>query len=306
MKNIIVFGYGLDGVQAYLRLEEQGGGVKYNLIGFADNSLAKQGKIAFEKPIKSLDDLEALNQKLSFSVVIASSKWMTMKKQLEERKIEIYGIMINSKLQKYDEVACFDKLDCSKPVFLYAGDIADEIHMANDNLFGLSITKMDAKHIFHDITWKYPLPDESIYAYQAEDVLEHIEIEKVVPALNEIYRILRKGSVLRICLPDYNSPHLSRVSLKDDTGKILFDPTGGGELSLFGVGSGGHVWFPTYHLVKELLEKSSFNEVDFICYHTVKGELVKKKFDYLNGYVNRVSDIQDNQEIYSMIVDCKK
>ena len=26
MKNIIVFGYGLDGVQAYLRLEAQGGG----------------------------------------------------------------------------------------------------------------------------------------------------------------------------------------------------------------------------------------------------------------------------------------
>lgn len=26
MKNIIVFGYGFDGVQAYLRLEEQGGG----------------------------------------------------------------------------------------------------------------------------------------------------------------------------------------------------------------------------------------------------------------------------------------
>lgn len=303
IKNIIVFGYGVDGVQAYLKLEQEG---IYNLLGFADNSLAKQGRIAFEKPVKSLDDLEILNQQVSFSVVIASSKWMTIKEQLEERQIEIYGIIINSKLQKYNEVACFDKLDCSKPVFLYAGDIVDNIHMANDNLFGLSITKMDEKHIFHDIRWRYPLPDESIYAYQAEDVLEHIEIGEVVPALNEIYRILKKGSVLRICLPDYNSPYLSRISLKDDTGKILYDPTGGGELGLFGIGNGGHLWFPTYHLVRGLLEKSSFKEVDFICYYTVKGELVKNKFDYLNGYVNRVSDIEDDREIYSIIVDCKK
>lgn len=54
------------------------------------------------------------------------------------------------------------------------------------------------------------------------------------------------------------------------------------------------------------MEKSSFKEVDFICYYTVKGELVKNKFDYLNGYVNRVSDIEDDREIYSIIVDCKK
>lgn len=303
MKNIIIFGYGFEGVQIWLKLEEQN---KYNLIGFADNSLAKQGKIAFDKPIKSLSDLEILNQQISYSVVIASSKWMTIKEQLEERKIRIEGVVINSELQKYEDIASFDKLDCSKPIFLYAGDIADKIHMENDNLYGLSITKMDAKHIFHDITQKYPLSDESIYAYQAEDVLEHIEIKKIIPALNEIYRILKKGSVLRICLPDYNSPHLKKVSMKDDTGKILYDPTGGGDLGLFGIRNGGHVWFPTYEFVKELLEKSCFKKFDFLCYHTAKGELVKKNFDYLNGYVNRISDKEDNQEIYSMIIDCKK
>lgn len=303
MKNIIIFGYGAEGVQTWLKLEKL---EEYNLLGFADNSLVKQGRMAFDQPIKSLDDLEILNQQISFSVVIASSEWMIIKEQLEKRNIEIYGTAINSKLHRCDEAATFDKLDCSKPVFLYAGDIADDIHMANDNLFGLSITKMDAKHIFHDITQKYPLPDASIYAYQAEDVLEHIEIEKVVPALNEIYRIIKKGSVLRICLPDYNSPYLSRISLKDTEGKILYDPTGGGKIGEFGIEDGGHVWFPTYHLVRQLLEKSWFKEFDFICYHTVKGELVKKKFDYLNGYVNRVSDEEDGREVYSIIVDCRK
>lgn len=77
-------------------------------------------------------------------------------------------------------------------------------------------------------------------------------------------------------------------------------------MGLFGIGDGGHVWFPTYELVKELLEKTRFEKIDFLCYHTAKGELIKKKFNYANGYVNRVSDTEDGREIYSIIVDCQK
>ena len=301
-KNIIIFGYGFQGASTWLELEKTG---VYNLLGFADNSLVKQGKIAFGVPIKSLLDLEILKRKVLFSVVIASTQWMIIKKQLEERQIEIEGIVIGQKLQMCRDAAAFEKLDFSKPIFLYAGDIVDQIHMDNDNLYGLSITKMDAKHIFHDITLSYPVPDESIYAYQAEDVLEHIEMEKVVPAINEIYRILQKGSILRICLPDYNSPFLRRISMSDNTGKILYDPTAGGKLDEFGVNDGGHLWLPTYEQVNELLQQTHFKKFNFICYHTEKGELVKKKFDYVNGYVNRVS-VDDDNEIFSMIIDCEK
>ena len=82
------------------------------------------------------------------------------------------------------------------------------MHMSEPNLYGLSINKADSKHILHDITNHYPLPDNSIYSYQAEDVLEHIAFEKLVDTINEIYRILHEGGLLRICLPDYYSAYL--------------------------------------------------------------------------------------------------
>lgn len=301
-KNVIIFGYGLSGIEIYRKLQ---GNEIYDVIGFADNSIYKQGKYVNNLLIFSLEGLIELKERRDFAVIIAARSWHEIGAQLEKNKIQIAGIYINGNIGPY-KVADFEKLNLQDEIKLYAGDICDEVHMSEKDLYGLSINKADEKHIFHDITQKYPLPDESIYAYQAEDVLEHIEIEKVVPALNEIYRILRKGSVLRICLPDYNSPHLSQISLKDHTGRILFDPTGGGVMGEFGVEKGGHVWFPTYDLVKKLLEETTFEKVDFLCYHTANGELVKKNFDYLNGYVNRVSDTEDGREIYSMIVDCQK
>ena len=118
----------------------------------------------------------------------------------------------------------FERLDLSKQITLYAGDICDEEHLKNPNLYGLSIHKADKRHILADITNEYPLPDNSIYSYQAEDVLEHIEPQKLVDTINEIYRILGDG-VFRICLPDYNSPYLKNISMKSKEGRILFDPT---------------------------------------------------------------------------------
>lgn len=304
MKNIIIFGYGMEGVHAWMQFERNGWG--YNLLGFADNALVKQGKMAFGTQIKSLDDLEALNEKMSFSVIIASSGWRSITAQLEDRQISIEGFMTDNKLVLYSNVARFENLDCTKPIFLYAGDIPSmKQYMDNVNLFGLSITKWDEKHIYHDITAKYPLPDESICAYEAEDVLEHIDVKKVVPAVNEIYRILKKGGILRICLPDYNSPLLNRISLKDNNGEIIYEPTGGGRLGLFGVENGGHLWFPTYERVFELLKETLFEKIDFLCYYTAKGKLIKREFDYTNGYVNRIDNIADG-EIFTMVIDCEK
>lgn len=58
------------------------------------------------------------------------------------------------------------------------------IHYNDEELYGLLIDKSDAKHIFHGITNKYPLSDNCISHYQAEDVLEHIAFEKLIPTIN--------------------------------------------------------------------------------------------------------------------------
>lgn len=301
--NIVIFGYGAEGVKAYRKLVNSD---RYKVIGFADNSIYKQGNIVNNLLIMSINDLISLKKSIDFRVIIAAGRWFVIGEELERAGISIYGIWKDGKIVQYDRMS-FERLDLSKQIVLYAGDICDEIHLSNLNLYGLSINKADARHILHDITNKYPLPDESIYSYQAEDVLEHIEISKLTNSINEIYRVLRIGGVFRICLPDYFSPYLNDISMKDKEGNLLFDPTGGGKYGETGVSDGGHVWFPNYKNVSELLKNTKFNDVDFLCYHTEDGEQIRKKIDFSKGYINRIpKDNEYGSPVYSIVVDCYK
>lgn len=300
---IVIFGYGLEGVNAYRKFADSG---EYEVIGFADNSVYKQGKIVNGLPIMSMYDLIQLKNVANFAVIIASCKWFVIGEELRKVGISIHGVYQSGKITQYNRMN-FERLDLSKEIVLYAGDICDEVHMANPNLYGLSISKADSRHIFHDITNQYPLPDNSIFSYQAEDVLEHIEFSKLLDTINEIYRILKKDGLFRICLPDYFSPYLSDVSMKDVDGNILFDPTGGGSYGENGVSNGGHIWFPDYLNVQSLLSKTKFKSVSFLCYHTEQGDLVKKDIDFSKGYIKRIpKEGEKDKPIYSIIVDCYK
>lgn len=302
-RKIIIFGYGLEGVRLYRELVNNG---QYEVIGFADNSPYKQHKRVGEYVILSLDDLMKLKGEKDFSVIITANRWFVIGEELEKNHIDIEGIYRNGKICSYDRM-CFERLDLTGKIVLYAGDIADDVHMAEPNLYGLSINRADSRHILHDITHKYPLPDNSIYSYQAEDVLEHIEFVKLVDAINEIYRILQPGGLFRICLPDYYSAYLGDISMRDEDGSIVFDPTGGGSFGVNGVENVGHVWFPNYDLVCNLLEKTKFHKIDFLCYHTEYGELIKKDIDLSKGYIKRLPKADEiNKPVYSIVVDCYK
>lgn len=301
---IIIFGYGLGGVNLYRTLMNSD---QYEVIGFADNSPYKQNHMVGQYKILSLDDLIELKLVENFSVIIAANKWFVVGEELEKYHIRIEGIYMNGQILTYERM-CFERLDLSKKIMLYAGDITDDVHMSNPNLYGLSISKADSRHILHDITNKYPLPDNSIFSYQAEDVLEHIEFEKMVDIINEIYRILKKDGLFRICLPDYGSPYLANISMRDSAGKIIFDPTGGGTFGANGVENAGHVWFPTYSNVYELLEMTMFDKVEFLCYYTEEGKLVRKEIDITKGYIKRIPSKENeiDKPVYSMIIDCYK
>lgn len=193
---------------------------------------------------------------------------------------------------------------------LYAGDIPEN-NENYDGYIGLSITKNDYRHIKFDITNKYPLVDNMVDFYQAEDVLEHIEINKIVDVLNEIYRILKKdGGMFRISVPDYRCDILSDRSIKDDKGEIIFDSFGGGSFENGKVINGGHLWFPKYEIVKELLEKSNFEKYEFLHYYKENGQYVTKRIDYSKGYVQRTPDnderVKEPYRPMSIVVDCYK
>lgn len=301
MKNIIIWGYGIWGVQLFRQLKSD---CRYNIIGFADNSKSKQGKFVAGKKIYSFEEVADLVDKQDFEVIIASRAYDVIGRQLVDEGIKVGGLYLGHEIKEYHTL-CWEDIDYDRRVDLYAGDICDEIHLANPNLYGLSISKSDAHHIFHDITVPYPIPDKCVDSYQAEDVLEHIEYDKLVSTINEIYRVLKPRAIFRITLPDYNSPYLKEISMCDEEGNLVFDATGGGDYDGGRVIKGGHVWFPTIDNVKKLLKKTSFENNKYLCYRDSDGLLHKEVIDFSIGHINRVNGKADD-DIYSIVVDCIK
>lgn len=301
MENIVIFGYGITGILAYEWIKKE---KKYNFLGFADNSIYKQRGYVCGRKIMSMEEMLALKDHMDFKVIIAVSKWWEVADECRKHGISIAGYYKEGILQSGTYMT-FGDLNLSEKIKLYAGDITDEVHCSEKNLYGLSITKTDQKHIFHNIMDEYPLPDNCIERYEAEEVLEYIPRERLKSVLNEICRILKRGSRCRITVPDFYSPSLQSRAMTDSTGTILFDPGSGGGYGKDGVEGGGAVYFPTYDDLKEILDQTDFSSIDWLCYHTRDGELHKKYIDMNMGYNRRVKN-EINEGIFCIVVDCFK
>lgn len=189
---------------------------------------------------------------------------------------------------------------------LYAGDIP-EIPQYN-GWIGLSLNGQNQRHIHHDITHPFPIPDNSVDSFQAEDVFEHIAYDTLVPILNEIHRVLKPGGLFRLSVPDYRCDILFERSIKDDRGNIIFDPMGGGTPE-----APGHVWFPLYENIKAAIEASAFGSsgrIDFLHYYREDGTQVTNPIDYAIAHVQRTPDfdsrVQNPYRPMSIVVDLVK
>ena len=166
-KNIVIWGYSIKGVRV---LETVRNTEKYEFIGFADNSVYKQGNYVYGKPIYSMEELCELNRNKEISVIIAIEKWKEVADECEEKNILIEAVYIRGELHPYP-FPTFATLDYTRNIRFYAGDICDDIHKSIDGLYGLSLSREDSRHIRHDVREKYLVPDNSIESYEAEDVL---------------------------------------------------------------------------------------------------------------------------------------
>lgn len=173
--NIIIWGYGFWGAKLCCKIKND---KRYCFMGFADNNPVKQKYTVNNNLVYSLEQLIALSEHTDFEIMIASSAWAAIGRQIEDAGLKISAIYDGEEILPYQQLH-FEDLDLSKDIILYAGDICDEHHMGQENLYGLSINKGDNRHILHDVTTPYPLPDSSVASYQAEDVFEHIEYENM-------------------------------------------------------------------------------------------------------------------------------
>lgn len=199
-------------------------------------------------------------------------------------------------------------------IYLFHGDIQDRNIINNKFVFtGLSINKEDNKHIKHDITKNLDIYDNTVDIIQSEDVLEHIEYNKLTDILNETYRVLKPGGLFRLSVPDYRCDILYNRSIKK-YGKLIFDPHGGGKYDKKNnkVIEGGHVWFPTYEKVLNIFKNSKFDmdNVKFLHYYDENNNPVLHDIDYSKGFITRVPDfdkrVQNPKRPMSIVVDCFK
>lgn len=67
---------------------------------------------------------------------------------------------------------------------------------------GLTKLDWDDRIVIHDLTKHFPWPDSSVDAIYTSHTLEHFSREDGRRFLEECYRVLRRGGILRVVVPD--------------------------------------------------------------------------------------------------------
>jgi SAM-dependent methyltransferase len=207
----------------------------------------------------------------------------------------------------------FEDIKNNKNIYLYAGDLPND-RRKNVPFIGLSLNNENQYNIRHNCINKMNLLDNSVDIYQSEDVFEHIEPKYMINIFNEIYRVLKPEGFFRLSMPDYKCNILKNRSLKDKDNNIYHDPGGGGNYDNINkkVINGGHVWFPTYEQVKELINLSKFNleKVNFLHYYDENDIPVTNKIDYSKCFIMRTPDhderVKNPYRPMSLVIDLYK
>jgi SAM-dependent methyltransferase len=239
-------------------------------------------------------------------VLIASKKlFLTIKR-----------IRVPSNFQKKQPK--FDKNN----VYLYYGSMRkEEPQYSNPKFMCLALEPKSVKEIKHNAYDKLNFPENSIAKIQSQDVFEHLDYNKLPAIFDDIYRVLKKGGVFRLSMPDYNCPAMRKECVFDENGNIMVDISCGGSViydrSIPGkrahfIDTGdAHLWFPTFENLKSLINKSEINnssKITFYHYWLNDEEFHTEEVPDNEMFVQRIPpfDMRENGRPISIVVDfCK-
>jgi SAM-dependent methyltransferase len=195
---------------------------------------------------------------------------------------------------------------------LYAGKLRRGLPQYATH-YGVTPFFGSSRNINHNITAPFPIPEASVDVFQSEDVFEHVALEKLLPIFDEIHRVLAPRGLFRLSLPDYHLDHHRRRCQLNSDGEIAFDPGGGGQFVDGHVTGGGHVWFPTIEIVRDLFDRSLFasrGEVRYLQYNNANGSFEMQPISYADGYIQRTPDhdrrVSQSPRPVSIVIDAFK
>lgn len=84
---------------------------------------------------------------------------------------------------------------------------------------GLDLKRRNAHIHYGDLRRRLPLPDQSVEAILAEHSMEHLFLDDVVRLVEECYRVMKPGGVIRVVAPD--ALFLARMLLDPEEPEVL-------------------------------------------------------------------------------------
>jgi predicted SAM-dependent methyltransferase len=111
------------------------------------------------------------------------------------------------------------------------------------------------RFVHHELAYGLPFPDDCADYVFSSHALEHMEHEDARHVIEEIHRVLKKGGVARIAVPDLNyARHLLDCGDKQDALALLY---GGYTRGAYAA----HRFIYDYDLLKEMFEQAGFSSV---------------------------------------------
>lgn len=121
-------------------------------------------------------------------------------------------------------------------------------------------------HIFvhHNAEYGIPFPDESVDYLYSSHLLEHLFREDAKSLLKETYRVLKKGGIVRICVPDLEyAISLYQKGDKEQALQSFFTNSKSGYFSR-------HQYMYDFDLLRRLLEEAGFTKIERCLYREGK------------------------------------
>jgi len=118
-------------------------------------------------------------------------------------------------------------------------------------------TLRDHTFVHHNVKYGIPFPDESVDYLYSSHLLEHLLREDAKTLLKEARRVLKKGGVIRTCVPDLEYPVLLyQKGEKEDALECFFK-----YFSLH-----DHKYLYDFDLLRKLLEEVGFTNIERCSY----------------------------------------